>query len=88
MVFKVLLTLDINKINKAQRDVFYEYLATQNWEKIEKIDTAWKCTFKDGIARLEVLNICKQDVKEASRLANTNLVSSVVQIGQGDVVEF
>lgn len=88
MVFKALLTLDLDKVTGEQRKIFYEYLKNENWTKIANIDTAWKCTFNDGVSRSDALNTCKTDVKNAAHSAGVSSVKSVVQIGQGDVEEF
>lgn len=88
MIFKALLTLDLDGVSAKQRDTFYEYLKKEKWEKIADIDTAWKCTFSEGVARQNAINTCKNDVKEAARLANIFSVKSVVQVGQGNVEEF
>jgi hypothetical protein len=88
VALKALLTLDLDRVTSEQRKVFYKHLQKEMWTKIENIDTAWRCSFKDGISRLDAITTCKADVKEAGRLAGVASVKSVVQVGNGDVEEF
>jgi len=88
MEFKALLTLDLDGASAKQRETFYDHLEKEEWEKIAKINTAWKCTFNDGASRQDALNTCKKDVKEAARLSGISSVKSVVQLGQGELEEF
>ena len=91
MALKALITLDLDKVSAKQRIDFYDYLENENLEKISNIDTAWKCSFTDGTSRMAAISICKtiieQAIKKAS-ISSSSTVSSVIQVGDGDVIEF
>lgn len=87
IALKALLTLDLDRVTSDQRKVFYEHLKKENWIKIDNIDTAWKCTFNDGVSRQDAISTCMKDVENAAYTTGVSSIKSVVQVGNGDVEE-
>lgn len=88
MGYKVLLTLDIEKASTEKRKLFYEYLKSQDWEKIPNLTTSWKASFNDNASREDVIATAKDDLKNAAQHAGVNFYNVALQMGKGLVVEF
>jgi len=88
MELKALITLDLDNVSNKQRADFYNYLEDANLVKISNIDTAWKCTFSEDVNRTNAIVTCKDIIKNAAKSAGISSITSAIQIGSGDVVEF
>ena len=67
MGYKVLLTFDLNDVTSTQRTAFYEKLEELKWSRVGKLTTTWKCSFEEGISRIDATKVVISDLKEAKQ---------------------
>lgn len=75
MKYKVLLTIDLPGATEEQRVLFYGSLNDAGWEKMDKITTVWKATFKEGTiySRAKEIAIdCLKNAKKSSKVAKVS----------------
>ena len=82
MKIHVLLTLDLPKVNAEARQKFYDHLEEKEWDKLDNLTTAWKCSFQEDITKADAIGTCKKDLANAAKHAGISKYSAALQAGQ------
>lgn len=86
MKFYVLLTLDLPNVTAESRGKFYEVLDNEEWEKLDNLTTAWKCSFNEDVTKENAIGICKNDLSKAAQQSGISKYHAALQAGQSSPV--
>ncbi len=85
MGLKALITLDLNDTTTPQRNTFYEKLKEYKWSRVGRLTTTWKCSFQNGISRLDASNEIISDIENAKRFAKISEVEYAFQMAEEEI---
>jgi hypothetical protein len=85
MGYKALITLDLNNSTEEQRALFYEVLKDENWTKIPKLTTTWKCSFYDTANRVAANNTIIAHLNKAKLKSKISQVDYAFQLDKENV---
>ena len=83
-----LISLDLNDVNKEQRDTFYEYLEEKNWVKYKDLTTTWRVNFGASFTEESALKWIEVRIKEVARKAGVSSYKVVADISENKPTEF
>jgi len=86
MGYKALVTIDLPYIDSKIRDVFYDFLKKNQWNKIEDLTTAWKVSFVDTATRESAIIALEKDLKNAKEISKARKVQYAIQIDKEQVI--
>jgi hypothetical protein len=64
-----LMSLDLDRVNGAQRVVFYKFLEDHHWTKLRKVDTVWTCRFKPTASKTGLRTFVTSRLREGAEFA-------------------
>lgn len=85
MRYKALVTIDLPGATDVQRKEFYKELEKRNWEKLNKLTTAWKAS-KDGISRTRAIDELIRDLNTAKQISRVSKVEFALQLDVEQIV--
>lgn len=85
MRYKALVTIDLPGATDVQRKEFYKELEKRNWEKLNKLTTAWKAS-KDGISRRLAIDELIRDLNAAKQISKVSKVEFAIQLDTEEVL--
>lgn len=86
MGYQLLITLDLNNATSEQRETFYGMLTEEKWIKLTNLTTAWRCSFSDGVNRIQAEKQIKSDLEKAMLKTKIKKVDYALQMDKVSVL--
>ena len=87
MNYHVLLTVDLNHVSGAQREVFYEQMEAKNFIRT-KLTTTWRASFNGSTTYDEALKICKNYINNSAKFAKIKDYEAALMLSPHDAIQW
>jgi hypothetical protein len=82
-----IVTLDLCDAKKKNRDIFYEYLKEETWEKYKSDTTTWSVEFENDNSEDAVISVTKEDLGFAALESSITDYYSVITVCETKPIE-